>query len=47
VVFLHRGKDGLRPACETETLLAEHRTAHPAHRAWRTRLDAAIAKIRR
>lgn len=42
VVFLKRDPDGLRPTCETETLLAEHWTTHPAHRVWRERLDAAL-----
>jgi hypothetical protein len=44
VVFLRRGPDGPKLTCETETLLAEHWTTHPAHRAWRGRLNAAIAK---
>ena len=44
VVFLKRDPDGLRPTCETETLLAEHWTTHPSYRAWRGRLDDALAK---
>lgn len=43
VIFLRRGADGLRAVCETETLLAEHWTTHPRHRAWRSTLDAALA----
>ncbi len=44
VVFLKRDPDGLRPICETETMLAEHWTTHPSYRAWRGRLDDALAK---
>lgn len=44
VIVLRQRSEGLRPWCETESLLGEHWLSHPQHEAWQVRFDAGLAQ---
>jgi hypothetical protein len=42
VIALRQRPEGLRPWCETESLLGEHWFSHPRHGAWQAQFDAGL-----